>query len=219
MGSGARTLGPSGFSSATTGRSSRIGSGCPNLSGLGVVIGLRNPSSPLSDRSRADDCARVKPLTAFDRREGPQALGIRPCQPEADQGILWVVHLSERSWIEAHGRVQPPTGAKIETLPVELSLGTGNSHWVCPSLDGLSRHSVVMATLSLPGLTALPPGGVSDRISRRSRNCTCLVPCRRVRYEPSLSYAQLSHINVERFIVTSEQKRRKLEVCVQCACV
>ena len=52
----------------------------------------------------------------------------------------------------------------------------------------------------------------SDSISKKTRDCNCPVPCRRVRYDPSLSYAQLSHINVERFIVTSAEKRNQLEV-------
>ncbi len=44
------------------------------------------------------------------------------------------------------------------------------------------------------------------------------MPCERVRYEPSLSYAQLSKINVERLVVQSEARRLQLEVRV-CACV
>ena len=31
-------------------------------------------------------------------------------------------------------------------------------------------------------------------------NCTCAVPCERVVYEPKLSYAQLSDLNVQRLV-------------------
>ena len=52
----------------------------------------------------------------------------------------------------------------------------------------------------------------AENVSRESTNCTCPVPCERVRYEPSLSYAQLSRINVERYVVRDEEKRKQLEV-------
>ena len=34
----------------------------------------------------------------------------------------------------------------------------------------------------------------------KTSNCTCAVPCERVVYERKLSYAQLSHLNVQSFI-------------------
>ena len=44
-------------------------------------------------------------------------------------------------------------------------------------------------------------------------DCFCPVSCKRVRYEPNLSYAQLSRINVERLIFESDiAKRKKLQV-------
>ena len=42
-------------------------------------------------------------------------------------------------------------------------------------------------------------------------SCTCLVPCKRVRYEPNLSYAQLSQRNVERLIITTPEQKTKLQ--------
>ena len=43
-------------------------------------------------------------------------------------------------------------------------------------------------------------------------DCTCPVPCKRVRYEPNLSYAQLSRINLERLALRDEQSRKRLQV-------
>ena len=42
-------------------------------------------------------------------------------------------------------------------------------------------------------------------------SCTCLVPCKRIRYEPSLSYAQLSQRNVERLIITTPEQKTELQ--------
>ena len=53
---------------------------------------------------------------------------------------------------------------------------------------------------------------VSEVFSDQSRNCSCPVPCERVRYEPSLSYAQLSEINVVRLIAASDEKKNQLQV-------
>ena len=41
--------------------------------------------------------------------------------------------------------------------------------------------------------------------------CLCSVPCKRVRYEPNLSYAQLSRKNVERLIITSPEQKVELQ--------
>ena len=54
----------------------------------------------------------------------------------------------------------------------------------------------------------------SAKLSTERTPCetSCLVPCKRVHYEPNLSYAQLSRINIERLIIDSEEKRQKLKV-------
>ena len=44
---------------------------------------------------------------------------------------------------------------------------------------------------------------ITEQFYKTERNCTCAVPCERVVYEPKLSYAQLSHLNVERFVTGS----------------
>ena len=41
--------------------------------------------------------------------------------------------------------------------------------------------------------------------------CNCPVPCNRIEYEPSLSYAQLSQNNIESLIITSPTKKSQLE--------
>ncbi len=53
---------------------------------------------------------------------------------------------------------------------------------------------------------------ILEKLSRQQVPCKCLVPCDRVRYEPSLSYAQLSDINIERLIIDSDKKRKELQV-------
>ena len=53
---------------------------------------------------------------------------------------------------------------------------------------------------------------LSEVFSDQSRNCSCAVPCERVRYEPSLSYAQLSEINVVRLVADSDEKKTQLQV-------
>ena len=57
---------------------------------------------------------------------------------------------------------------------------------------------------SKPKLSSHPETDFAD--------CTCPVPCKRVRYEPNLSYAQLSRINVERLVLRDEQSRKRLQV-------
>ena len=57
---------------------------------------------------------------------------------------------------------------------------------------------------SIPKLFSHPETDFAD--------CTCPVPCKRVRYEPNLSYAQLSRINVERLVLGDEQSRKRLQV-------
>ncbi len=42
--------------------------------------------------------------------------------------------------------------------------------------------------------------------------CECNIPCEQIHYNPRLSYAVLSSINVERFIIRSEEERRELQV-------
>ena len=49
-------------------------------------------------------------------------------------------------------------------------------------------------------------------LSLPDTDCSCPVPCKRVRYEPNLSYAQLSRINVERLVLRDEQSRKRLQV-------
>ena len=51
-----------------------------------------------------------------------------------------------------------------------------------------------------------------ENLSQQLNECNCLVPCKRVRYEPNLSYAQLSRINVRKLIIDSEAKQRQIEV-------
>ena len=53
----------------------------------------------------------------------------------------------------------------------------------------------------------------AGKLSQQSGECECLVPCERVRYEPNLSYAQLSQINLERLIIDSDEKAQRIEVC------
>ena len=52
---------------------------------------------------------------------------------------------------------------------------------------------------------------LSEKLSKESVRCACLVPCKRVRYEPNLSYAQLSQRNVERLIITSPEQKTELQ--------
>ena len=49
-------------------------------------------------------------------------------------------------------------------------------------------------------------------LSQQLNGCNCLVPCKRVRYEPNLSYAQLSRINVRKLIIGSNEKQQQIEV-------
>ena len=44
---------------------------------------------------------------------------------------------------------------------------------------------------------------IAEQFYKRETNCTCAVPCERVVYEPKLSYAQLSHLNILRFVFES----------------
>ena len=50
-----------------------------------------------------------------------------------------------------------------------------------------------------------------EQFYKRESNCTCAVPCERVVYEPKLSYAQLSHLNVQRFVAGSNNQQREIE--------
>ena len=47
---------------------------------------------------------------------------------------------------------------------------------------------------------------ILDKFYKSETNCTCAVPCERVVYEPKLSYAQLSHLNVERLVAGSNDQ-------------
>lgn len=51
-----------------------------------------------------------------------------------------------------------------------------------------------------------------EKMSKQFSECNCLVPCLRVRYEPNLSYAQLSRTNVDRLIIETKKEREQLEV-------
>ena len=51
-----------------------------------------------------------------------------------------------------------------------------------------------------------------EKMSQQFSECNCLVPCIRVRYEPNLSYAQLSRINVDRLIIDTQKERDQLQV-------
>ena len=42
--------------------------------------------------------------------------------------------------------------------------------------------------------------------------CSCSVPCTKVRFEPTLSYALLSRKNIERLVINSYEKERQLQV-------
>ena len=47
---------------------------------------------------------------------------------------------------------------------------------------------------------------ILDKFYKTESNCTCAVPRERVVYEPKLSYAQLSHLNVERLVAGSDDQ-------------
>ena len=48
-----------------------------------------------------------------------------------------------------------------------------------------------------------------EQFYRSESNCTCAVPCERVVYEPKLSYAQLSHLNIQRFVAGSSNQQEE----------
>ena len=48
----------------------------------------------------------------------------------------------------------------------------------------------------------------ADKLGRKQRDCNCLVPCKRIRYEPNLSYAQLSRVNVDTFVTSKDSNLR-----------
>ena len=52
----------------------------------------------------------------------------------------------------------------------------------------------------------------SDFIQTNSTNCTCPVPCSTVKYEPSLSYAELSRTNTDRYLVPDEKRKNIIKV-------
>ena len=51
---------------------------------------------------------------------------------------------------------------------------------------------------------------IPEQFYRTEKNCTCAVPCERVVYEPKLSYAQLSHLNVHRLVAGSESRQDQM---------
>ena len=54
-----------------------------------------------------------------------------------------------------------------------------------------------------------------ERLQRNSSECTCFVPCSQVKYEASLSYAQLSRLNTDRYIVPDAERRKEIQVLQQ----
>ncbi len=52
----------------------------------------------------------------------------------------------------------------------------------------------------------------AENISSSPNDCGCVAPCKRERFEPSLSYAQLSRVNIERFIIQDESQKVQLQV-------
>ncbi len=46
-------------------------------------------------------------------------------------------------------------------------------------------------------------------------DCKCEVPCKQVTYETDLSYADLSRVNLEPFVINNNDKLNKLKVCHQ----
>ena len=48
---------------------------------------------------------------------------------------------------------------------------------------------------------------VLDQFYKKETNCTCAVPCERVVYEPKLSYAQLSDLNINCLVAGSDNKQ------------
>ena len=48
-----------------------------------------------------------------------------------------------------------------------------------------------------------------EQFYKTESNCTCAVPCERVVYKPELSYAQLSHLNIERFVAGSSNQQQE----------
>ena len=48
-----------------------------------------------------------------------------------------------------------------------------------------------------------------EQFYKSETNCTCAVPCERVVYEPKLSYAQLSQLNIQRFVAGSNNQQEE----------
>ena len=51
---------------------------------------------------------------------------------------------------------------------------------------------------------------IPEQFYKTETNCTCAVPCELVVYEPKLSYAQLSHLNVHRLVAGSESEQDQM---------
>ena len=56
------------------------------------------------------------------------------------------------------------------------------------------------------------PSILSDRLMSEKSDCKCRVPCKRILYKSSLSYAQLSRLNVERFVIRDPENKQRLRV-------
>ena len=50
---------------------------------------------------------------------------------------------------------------------------------------------------------------IPEQFYKRETNCTCAVPCEWVVYEPKLSYAQLSDLNINRLVAGSNNQQDK----------
>ena len=48
---------------------------------------------------------------------------------------------------------------------------------------------------------------ILEQFYKKENNCTCAVPCERVVYEPKLSYAQLSDLNINRLVAGSDNQQ------------
>ena len=58
---------------------------------------------------------------------------------------------------------------------------------------------------------------ISESLRKNASDCNCPVPCHTIRYEPSLSYAQLSRQNTDRNLVPSDDRKLLIEVRIRVA--
>ena len=49
------------------------------------------------------------------------------------------------------------------------------------------------------------------KLQKAEKRCACSVPCKRIKYEASLSYAQLSQLNMERIVLRDPEQKAKVK--------